>query len=815
MKTNKSNPKDDIKIIIEQMTLEEKIALCSGRNFFYTKSFQKYNLPSIAMADGPHGVRRQEDAADHLGINRSVPSTCFPTASLTGCSWDRDLLWEMGAAIGEEAQQEGIAVVLGPGVNIKRNPLCGRNFEYYSEDPYLSGELANSWILGLQSKGIGASIKHFAANNQETERMSSDSIVDERTLREIYLPAFEKAVKTAHPATVMCAYNKLNGIFCSDNHPLLRDILRDEWGFTGVIVTDWGAMNDRIKAFEAGLDLEMPGSGGYFDELVSTAVLNGELSEERINQSVERILNLVLTAAENRETNYSYDVESHHLLAKKIAANSAVLLKNEEDILPIPKRAKIALIGALAKRPRYQGAGSSHIAPTILNSVVDGFDELGLAHTYFEGYPLKGHGKEALMLEAVAGASNSDLAVIVAGLPEENESEAFDRDTLAMPESHNTLIARVAEANPNTVVVLVGGAPVEMPWLPQVKAVLNMYLSGQAGGSATAEILSGIVNPSGKLAESYPASYNDVVSAGLYETGGKQAQYREGIYVGYRYFDAAQKKVLFPFGHGLSYTTFEYSEFEISSAELAPPYALNVSFLIKNTGKVDGAEVAQLYVGAVDSPVFRPEKELKEFTKIYLDAGETKRVNLALDARSFAIYDVEENEWVVPAGKYQIFVGTSSRDIRLQHEIIIQGVEIKEKAGLADWYTHPWGKPTQEDFELLLGRKIQPIRPWKKGEYSLECTFNDMQDSFIIRQVIKSIEKTVAKGFGVADYSNPTFRMLMSSSLNTPIKNVSQLSPDSMPKNMALGLVHLANGRFLKGILAFIQKTNGVKNEQG
>lgn len=787
--------------IIDQMTLEDKVALCSGADFFSTKAFEMYGIPSITMVDGPHGVRKQVAAADHLGINKSVPSTSFPTASLSACSWDRDLLREMGAAIGEEALQEGVAIVLGPGVNIKRNPLCGRNFEYFSEDPFLAGEMAASWIQGIQSQGVGASLKHFAANSQETERMTSDSIMDERTLREIYLPAFEKAVKSAKPSTVMCAYNLLNGVYCSDNRFLLREILRNEWGFEGAVVTDWGAMNDRIKAFEAGLDLEMPGSKGYFDDEVMAAVKNGELPEERINESVDRLLDLIFTAAANRKTDFHYAVEDHHLLAKKIAANSAVLLKNEGQILPIAKGKKIALIGALAKEPRYQGAGSSHINPTKLSSAVDGFTALGLDFVYFDGYPLKGVADERLLAEAIAGARQSDVAVIVAGLPEEYESEGFDRENLSMPESHNALIARVAEANPNTVVVLVGGASVEMPWLGKVKAVVNMYLAGQAGGLATAELLMGIVNPSGKLAESYPLRYEDVPSAGVYESGGKQAQYREGIFVGYRYYDKARKDVLFPFGYGLSYTTFEYSDLMISQAELNAPYELRVSVTIKNTGKVDGAEVVQVYVGSVDSSIFRPEKELKEFSKVFLKAGESRRVSFALDDRAFAIY---AGGWMVPGGKYQIAVGASSRDVRCQGEVDVRGTEARRKSGLeGSWYQHLSGKPSQAEFEALLGRKIPSPKIWKKGEYTLECTFNDLKDSFIIRQVVKGIEGSIAKGFGGADYSNPTFKMIMSSTLNTPLKNLSQLSPESMPLSMSTGMVHLANGQFIKAILAF------------
>lgn len=793
--------------IIDRMMLEEKVALCSGADFFRTKAFEKYDIPSIWMADGPHGLRKQLAVADHLGVNQSVPATCFPTASLSACSWDRGLLREMGAAIGEEALQEGVSIVLGPGANIKRNPLCGRNFEYFSEDPFLAGEMAASWIEGIQSQGVGASLKHFAANNQEAERMSSDSIVDERALREIYLTAFEKAVKQSKPATVMCAYNKLNGVYCSDNRILLRDILRDEWGFTGVVVTDWGAMNDRVKAFEAGTDLEMPGSKGCLDQEVIQAVRSGALSEAHINESVDRLLEMIFTAQAARQSGYRYDAATHHLLAKKIAAHSAVLLKNEDNTLPIQKGQKIALIGALAEDPRYQGTGSSHINPIRLSSPVEGFEAAGFDFAYYPGYTLKGSAGLALLEEAAAGAKECDIAVVFAGLPEEYESEGFDRESLAMPASHNALIEGVAAANPNTVVVLVGGAPVEMAWISRVKAVLNVYLAGQAGGQAVVELLAGIANPSGKLAETYPLCYEDVPSAGSFETGGKQAQYREGIYIGYRYYDSARKTVLFPFGHGLSYTTFEYSDLELSAKELGAPYELEGLLTVKNTGERDGAEVVQVYVGSLQPSVYQPEKELKAFAKVYLLAGETQQVRFILDARAFAVYDPDDRCWVVPGGMYQIMVGASSRDIRLQTEVRVEGTLPGSAARqIAGWYHEPQGNVSQTDFETLLGKKIAPVRAPVKGEYTLDCSFEDMRGSFIIRQFIKVIERTIAKGFGAVDYSNPTFKMMVANAINNPLRSISLVSPDSMPRHITQGFVHLANGRFVQGIVSMLRK---------
>jgi beta-glucosidase len=795
---------------IDRMTLEERVALCSGADAFSTKAFETYGIPSILMADGPHGLRKQFVSTDQLGIDESVPATCFPTASLTACSWDRDLVREMATAIGEEALQEGIAIVLGPGVNIKRNPLCGRNFEYFSEDPYLAGEMAASWIEGLQSTGVAASLKHFAGNSQEDERMASDSLIDERTLHEIYLPAFEKAVKSARPATVMCAYNKVNGTYCSDHAVLLRSVLRDAWGFEGVTLTDWGAMNDRGCALEAGVDLEMPTSNGYFDALVVAAIQEGALSEVRLNESVDRLIDLALTTAARRKPGYHYDPDAHHVLAKKVALNSAVLLKNEEGVLPIREGSRIALIGALAEVPRYQGAGSSHITPTRLSSVIDGFEELGLDYTYYPGYSLKGSAEASLLAEAVAGARQSDVAVIVAGLPEAYESEGFDRATLAMPDSHVTLISRIAAANPNTVVVLVGGAPVEMPWLSQVRAVLNLYLAGQAGGLAAADLLMGKINPSGKLAESYPVCYADVPSAGFYETGGKQAQYREAIYVGYRYYDKARKPVLFPFGHGLSYTTFAYEDLTVSTLELKAPYELILSVTVKNTGSVDGAEVVQVYISDTSRPALRPQKELKGFAKVWLKAGEARRLSFSLDARSFALYAAEAGDWLVPGGVYTVSIGASSRDLRLQTEVIVRGQPVEsESRALADWYRTLAGAVTQADLESLLGRPIERPRRPRKGEYTLDCSFEDMKDKFIIRHIVRSLEASMGKRFGGVDYSNPTFKMIMASSTRTPLRRLTQLSPERMPGHIAASIVHLANGRPLRTILSMLRKSKG------
>lgn len=792
--------------IISSMSLAEKIAFCSGASFWRTKAFEEHGIPSILMTDGPHGLRKLVNAQDALGEETSHIATCFPTASATACSWDRDLLRKMGEALGEEALQEQVSIILGPGANTQRNPLCGRNFEYFSEDPCLAGEMAAAWIQGVQSQGVGTSLKHFAGNSQENLRMTSDSLIDERTLREIYLPAFEKAVKAAQPATVMCAYNKLNGIYCSDHSYLLREILREEWGFAGVIVTDWGAMNDRVKAFEAGLDLEMPGGVGLYDAEVLAAVQSGALSEDRINQSVDRLLDLVLRSHASKRPGYRYDVEAHHRLAREIAAQSGVLLKNEDGILPLQPGQKIALIGALAEFPRYQGAGSSLVNPTHLSNAIDGFTEHGLDFNYHPGYPLKRQPDEQMLEAAVAGAGGSDVAVIFAGLTADYESEGFDRSNMAMPEHHNALIRRVAAVQPNTVVVLAGGAPVEMPWIHEVKGVLNMLLSGQAGGLAAADLLTGKVNPSGKLAATYPLRYADVPSAAFYQQGGRQAQYRESIYVGYRYYDKAERDVLFPFGHGLSYTTFVYGDLKLSASEMQSSDELFVSATIKNAGERSGAEVVQLYVGALQSGVFRPEKELRDFHKVYLMPGEEKNVAFRLNAQAFSCYDPVLQAWIVPEGMYEISLGASSRDIRLRGRVLVHGTARNPTAdSLPAWYTRPVGEISAGNFEEILGRPIEPLKMPRRGEYTLSSTMLEMQGSFVIRLVTKILIRVIVKNYGILGPNDPNFRMLVDGFINTPMKNLVVMSKGVLSVAKARAMVDAANGNLGRALRRLVK----------
>lgn len=664
----------NIKELIKQMSLEEKASLCSGLNFWNTKPIERLNIPSIMMTDGPHGLRKQSEGADHLGINESVEATCFPTASALACSFDRDLVKELGIAIGEECQSENVSIVLGPGANIKRSPLCGRNFEYYSEDPYLSSEMAKNQIQGTQSQGIGTSLKHFAANNQEHRRMTIDTIVDERTLREIYLASFETAVKEAHPWTVMCAYNKLNGEYCSENYRLLTEILRNEWGFEGFVVSDWGAVNDRDKGLSSGLELQMPADGGMGDNLIVEAVKRNRLSEGVLDEAVERILNIIFKAVENKRENVIYSKEKHHELARKIAGECMVLLKNEEKILPLKKEENIAVIGELATKVRYQGGGSSHINPTKVDNAYE--EIVNFAGTenvrYARGYDLSIDDTiYDLAEEAKKLAIEADKVILFIGLPERYESEGFDRTHLNIPKNQYDLVKTLKSVNENIVVVLSNGSPIEMPFLSDVKAILEAYLTGQASGKAICDLLYGEVNPSGKLAETFPLKLSDNPSYLNFPGEVDKVEYKEGIFVGYRYYDKKAMDVLFPFGYGLSYTNFEYSNLKISKNEIDDTEKVTVSVNIKNIGDIFGKEIVQLYIRDKESSVTRPEKELKGFEKIGLEPGEEKEVTFILNKRSFAYYNVDLGDWHVESGEFEILIGKSSREIVLKEAITV------------------------------------------------------------------------------------------------------------------------------------------------
>ena len=665
---------EKIKELVAQMTLEEKAAMCSGADFWHTEAVERLGIPASMLSDGPHGLRKQNQEGDHLGINDSIKAVCFPAGCGTAASFNRELLMEMGETLGNECQAEGVSVILGPAVNIKRSPLCGRNFEYYSEDPLVASEMAGALIHGVQSKNVGTSIKHFLANNQETRRMSCDSRVDERTLHEIYLAAFEGAVKKEKPWTVMCSYNKINGTYAAQNHQYLTETLRDQWGFEGYVVSDWGAVNNRVEDLKAGLDLEMPGSFGANDKMIMGAVLSGELDEGVVNEAVERILNIVFRYEENRDKNAVFDKDKDHEMARKVAEETIVLLKNE-GVLPLSDQQKVAFIGKYAEKPRYQGGGSSHINSHKITSALDAAE--GMKNiTYAQGFDdAEDKTDEKLLAEAVEAACSADVAVIFAGLPEKFESEGFDRKHMAMPNCQNELIEKVAAVQPNTVVVLHNGSPVEMPWVNQVKGVVEAYLGGQAVGGTVCDILFGKVNPSAKLPETFPIRLEDNPSYLSYIGEGDMVEYREGIFVGYRYYDKKKMDVLFPFGYGLSYTTFDYSNLTVDKEEMKDTDTLRVTVDVTNTGSVAGKEVVQLYVADRESTVIRPVKELRDFAKVELAPGETKTVTFTLDKRAFAYYSVRIHDWHVETGEFDIMIGKSSRDIMLTKTVTVESTE--------------------------------------------------------------------------------------------------------------------------------------------
>lgn len=773
----------EIEKILNQMTLEDKIALCSGANFWQTKKYEQYGIPSLFMCDGPHGLRKQEDTTDMLGVNKSRPATCFPAEVTSAGSWDPELLTEIGAAIGEEAKEQGVGLVLGPGANLKRNPLCGRNFEYFSEDPYLAGKLAAGFIRGAEAQGVGTSLKHFAANSQELSRFTSDSVMDGRTLRELYLTAFEIAVKEGKPSTMMCAYPKLNGTHCSDHKELLTDILRSEWGFDGMVVTDWGAMNDRIEGFRAGCDLNMPGGSDYMEKEVLQAVKDGTLPESCVDDSARRVLKLVFRAAETLSKKAACDYEAHHALAKRAAAEGAVLLKNESGILPLKPDAKIAVVGAMAKELRYQGAGSSHINPTKLPQPL----ELLPGAVYAPGCDEKGSTTDALLQEVQNAARKAETVVVFAGLPAQCESEGFDRDSLKMPEGHRKMIEVAAHANPNTVVVLLCGSVVECPWADKVKAILYMGLPGQAGGEAIADLLYGRANPGGKLAESWPYRYEDVPSSSIY---GKttDALYQEGVYVGYRYYDKAGVPVRWPFGYGLSYTEFSYSDLTVEED--------TVTVAVRNTGKRAGAEVVQLYLAAPQEGLHRPVRELKGFQKVHLQPGESETVRFTLIDRNFAVW---QDGWKVPGGTYTVCIGGLTAEIKKSGDDL--PIPAWQKGS---WYERCAGKPNPADWEKMLGHSYTPP-VLKKGSFTMDNTVVEMKDySLVMKIMFKAVEATVAKGYGgKRDYDNPNFRMQMNASAGAPLRSM-QIS-GGMKGGVLPGMLEMANGHFFRGIWKMIK----------
>ncbi len=648
---------EKIKSIISQMTLEEKASLCSGKDWWRTKPVERLGIPSVMVSDGPSGLRTQiENGSDE---NDSITAVSFPSGCATAASWDRDLLYKEGQILGNEANAMNVSVLLGPAINIKRSPLCGRNFEYFSEDPYLAGQLSEYYTKGVQSQNVGVSVKHFAANNQEFRRFSVSEKIDERTLREIYLPAFENTVKKAQPKNIMCSYNAINGTLSSENKWLLNDVLRNEWGFKGFVVSDWGAVNDRVEGIKAGLNLEMPYSGGLTDSYIVEAVKNGTLEESRLDEVVADLLNFIFEYTENKKSG-SWDKEKDHIESAKIAEECCVLLKNDDSLLPLnPKPAadgkKVLFVGNFAKVPRFEGGGSSNIKTYKVTGAFEAAKELGIDVDFIDGKDIK---------LAADSAKNASAVIVFAGLPDSYESEGFDRDKLDMPESHNAVIEAVAEVNKNVAVVLHNGSPVTMPWLGKVKSVLECYLGGEAIGIAQAKILFGLSNPSGKLPETFPLRLEDTPSYLNFPGNGRTVNYAEGIFVGYRWYDSRKMNVLFPFGHGLSYTNFEYGKISLSSDSIKDNQTVEVSVKIKNTGNMDGKEVVQLYVRDLTGFEIRPDKELKGFEKVSLKKGEEKTVTITLDKRSFALWNSDINDWYVPTGEYEILVGSSCCEIK-------------------------------------------------------------------------------------------------------------------------------------------------------
>ncbi len=788
--------------IVSQLSLEEKAKLCSGRDFWHLNGVERLGLPEIMVSDGPHGLRKHNDKKEKTDIMGSVPAVCFPTASATACSWDEDLLYEMGEALGDECRAEKISVLLGPGMNIKRSPLCGRNFEYFSEDPFLAGKMAAAFIKGVQSKGVGTSLKHFAANDQETRRMTIDTIADERTLREIYLAGFENAVKDGKPWTVMNAYNKLNGYFCAENEWLLTEVLRKDWGFDRVVVTDWGAENVMEDGIAAGQNLEMPGSNGLGASKIVKAVKEGRLDENKLDERVDEIVDLILKAKETLG-DYAYSAVQHNAKARKIAENCMVLLKNDDDILPLDKNKKIAVIGEMARSPRYQGAGSSQINPTQVDCAFDALMAKGLKLVYARGYDKTKSLTDVNMLrEAVDTAKACDTAVVFIGLTDEYESEGFDRDTLAIPVNHVDLVNAVVNANPNTVVVLSGGSPIEMDWADNVKGILNAYLGGQAGGGAVANLLTGEANPSGKLAETYPMKLSDTPAYKYFPGGRKNVQYRESLYVGYRYYDKVKREVRWPFGYGLSYTKFEYSGLKLSKKTIKDTDTLTVSFKIKNVGGVAGAEIVQVYVNDIESTVFRPEKELKGFKKVFLAPGEEQTVEIVLDKRSFAYYNVNIHDWHVETGDFNILVGASSRDIKLKAKVKVNStageVEMPDLRETApSYYTGDVQNISDDEFRALIGREI-PDPEAVDAKITINNALEDANGTPIGRKInslLTGVFKAMSKGNASQE------KMMTSMALQIPIRCFISMSMGVFSEDMAEGLCKILNGEgTLKGI---------------
>ena len=777
--------------ILQKLSLEQKCALLSGKNTWQTQDYPKQGVPAIWLSDGPNGLRKQAGAADHLGLNPSVPATCFPTAATMANSWDPALGEEVGRALGEETAANRVNVLLGPGLNVKRSPLCGRSFEYFSEDPYLSGKMAAAYVRGIQENGIAACPKHFAVNSQELRRMASNSVLDECTLRELYLTAFEIVVKEAHPKSIMSAYNRVNDTYANENHHLLVDILRREWGFDGAVVTDWGGSNDHVEGVKNGSTLEMPSPGLGGARKLLKAVAEGSLTEQEIDLRVDELLELVLSTTEAMEkAPRKFDEKAHHELARRAAAESIVLLKNESGILPLKHGKKVALIGDFALTPRYQGAGSSMVNPTKVDSLKDAMEAAELDMIgYCAGYERSGKPNKAYLDEAVSQAKMADVVLLCIGLDESSESEGLDRTHIGIPAVQKQLLDAVTAVNHNVVAVVSAGSVIETDWVEKCKAVVHGYLGGQAGASAMLEVLTGWQNPCGKLAETIPLRYEDTPAARYFPGKKQNAEYREGLYVGYRYYETANKAVRYPFGYGLSYTTFAYSDLKVN--------AENITFTLTNTGSVAGAEIAQLYVAKPDAAVFRPAKELKGFAKVFLKAGESKTVTIPLDDKTFRYWNVATDCWEVEGGSYQLLVGANVQDIRLTAEITLPGTGAPDPyAGkdLAHYRTAHVQEVPDAEFEALLGRPL----PEETTAIDRTMTLGELNHSrsplcWLIAGVLTLLVRSGEKN------GKPNLNILFQ--YNMPLRGLAQMTGGIIGEETVDGLVMEAKGFWVIGIL--------------
>ena len=792
--------------IITKLNLEQKCALLSGDTVFTTRGYKNAGVPSITLSDGPNGVRKQAGAADHLGLNPSVPATCFPTAATVACSWDPALGEEIGRAMGEEAAAQEVAVLLGPGLNTKRSPLCGRSFEYFSEDPYLAGKLAAGYIRGIQSKGVAACPKHFAVNSQETRRMASDSIVDERTLREIYLTGFEIAVKEGHPRSIMSSYNLVNGTYANENKHLLMEILRDEWGFDGAVITDWGGSNDHALGVKNGSTLEMPAPGGDSVRELLAAVESGKISESDIDARLSELLPLVFdTKAALDAAPREFDAAAHHALARRAAAESLVLLKNEGSLLPLAAGSKVAVIGDFAKNPRYQGAGSSMVNSTqvdvLLDKLID--SELNVIG-YQQGFDRHGKPDAALQKSACELATQADTVILCMGLDEIAESEGLDRSNLRLAQNQVDLLQAVKAVNPKIVVVLYSGSVVETPWLDNCQALLYAALGGQAGAGAVADALTGKVNPCGKLAETWPLTYADVPSAADFATRRKTVEYREGLYIGYRYFTTAEKAVRFPFGYGMSYTTFAYSDMAADEQR--------VSLTVTNTGSVAGTEIVQLYVAKKNSDLFRPAKELKGFARVTLAPGEKQRITITLDDKAFRFWNVKANRWEIEGGEYELLVGASVEDIRLCEKISVHGtatVHPYEDRDLDCYYKGDVLHVSDADFEKLLGHPI----PNGKTKIDRNLTLGELNHArsplgwFVWLVLTILLDVSYKRG-------KPDLNILFQ--YNMPLRALAKMTNGAISMGMVDGIVMELQGFWILGLVRVIYEAikNVVLNAQ-